>query len=135
MFFYALWNLLDSHFIIFGIVLYFVQMISYTYTFMKNPGIPINKENSLEMTKNIEENKHKKNKGRKGYQFCNICHIYVDTKSNTNHCEDCNVCIEGNRVYLYFRLRSSLPMDFKMHRERKSKGVLCLYSYIDSFDA
>jgi hypothetical protein len=69
-------------------------MASYIYTFLKNPGIPINKEITMEMTKDLEENKN--NRNRRGYQFCNICRIYIDTKSNTNHCGDCNVCIEGN---------------------------------------
>lgn len=97
-FFYALWNLLDPHFLFFGIVLYFIQVLSYTYTFLKNPGIPINKEISTEMKAeaDIEINNKRKNRNRTGgYQFCNKCHIYVETKSNTNHCEDCNVCVEG----------------------------------------
>lgn len=99
---------MDQHFILFGIGLYFIQIISYTYTFLKNPGIPINKEVSLEMKKDMEANNQNKNRNkRKGYQFCNICHIYVDTKSNTNHCEDCNVCVEGNILFpLYlFKIR------------------------------
>ena len=79
-----------------------LQMNIFIYTFLKNPGIPINKEVTLEMTRDIEENKNKRNRNKKGgYQFCNICHIYVDTKSNTNHCEDCNVCIEGNSYNLF----------------------------------
>ncbi len=95
---YTLWDSLDFYFIIFGIFIYIIQFISYTYTFLKNPGIPINKEVNFEMKSEIEdwknENNNDKNKKR-GLQFCNICHIYVDTKCYTNHCEDCNVCVEG----------------------------------------
>jgi hypothetical protein len=74
-------------------------MGSYIYTFLKNPGIPINKEITMEMTRDLEENKNSRNK-KGGYKFCNICHIYIDKNSNTNHCEDCNVCIEGNNYLI-----------------------------------
>ena len=47
-------------------------MGSYIYTFLKNPGIPINKEITMEMTRDLEENKNSRNK-KGGYKFCNIC--------------------------------------------------------------
>ena len=81
---------------IFGIFIYLLQITSYTYTFLKNPGIPTNKWNNSE-NQDIELNKIEKNKKNKhlGYQFCNKCHIYVNVNNNVSHCEDCNVCIEG----------------------------------------
>jgi len=78
-------------------------MSSYTYTFLKNPGIPKNKKYSSD-NKDIEMNKINNkisNKERKhGFQFCNKCHLFVDINNNVSHCEDCNVCIEGKLILL-----------------------------------
>lgn len=89
----------------FGVCLYILQISSYTYTFLKNPGIPENKKNQID-NKDVEMNnmnKNEKNKNKKknyGYQFCNRCHLYVDINNNVSHCEDCNVCVEGIKIYL-----------------------------------
>ena len=96
MFFYFFWSLLESHFKIFGVFIYLLQITSYTYTFLKNPGIPENKKynevQDIELNK-INENNRKRNNG---LQFCNRCHLFVNINNNVSHCEDCNVCIEGN---------------------------------------
>lgn len=90
---------MDSHFIAFGIIVYLTQITSYTYTFLKNPGIPEIKRHSadsqdVELSNSLKkDNKNKRN--QQGYQFCNKCHMFVDIEKNVSHCEDCNVCIEG----------------------------------------
>lgn len=77
---------------------------------MKNPGIPKNKSNTYEIQdielNKIADNSNRKNKN-KGYQFCNKCHLYVDVQNNVSHCEDCNVCVEGNHIsflFYFFRI-------------------------------
>jgi len=92
---------LDTNFIAFGLIVYFIQITSYTYTFLKNPGIPENKSSTgdsqdIELNDSLYENyKNKNKKNKHGYQFCNKCHFFVDIEKNVSHCEDCNVCIEG----------------------------------------
>jgi len=93
----------------FGVCIYFTQIISYTYTFLKNPGIPENKINQnhfkdieLNDLNKIDKNKRTK-KNNNSYQFCNRCHLYIDVNKDISHCEDCNVCIEGKRKhYSYY---------------------------------
>ncbi len=104
------WPFLDSHFMLFGILVYLIQIVSYTYTFLKNPGIPKNKNSSgdsdsrdIELNNSLNETNKSTNKRNKhGYQFCNKCHIFVDIEKNVTHCEDCNVCIEGIFLLLFF---------------------------------
>jgi hypothetical protein len=33
-----------------------------------------------------------------GYKFCNVCRILLKVNIRANHCDECNVCIEGSRL-------------------------------------
>jgi hypothetical protein len=76
---------------ILGIISFLVQFLSYTYTFLINPGLP---KKSVSMA--YSDKLQKKAKEGKGYKFCNQCHFLMNLDENTNHCDDCNVCVEGN---------------------------------------
>jgi len=75
-----------------GHSLYILQILSYTLTTIKNPGIPSN--NNRFLAKNEKVMKYSKNKV---YSHCSICNSYttVDCDEITFHCPDCDVCIEG----------------------------------------
>ena len=94
MFFYTFWDSIDKDFNIFGIILYLVQNTSYTYTFLKNPGIPKQKSEKIKIKgKILYEGKNK------DFEYCSICNILNHKKNKVSHCEDCNVCIEGNYIF------------------------------------
>ncbi len=66
-----------------GFFVYFIQFSSYTYTFLKNPGLPKYNLVPGEVSPNA------------GVNFCQECHIFIDKDKNVKHCPDCNICIEG----------------------------------------
>ena len=82
-FFYNFWNYLNFLFKILGIFTYCLFFFSYTLTSILNPGIPIYDKNA------------KFGLPREKYQKCRICKIWVSMEKKTNHCDDCNVCVEG----------------------------------------
>jgi len=73
-----------------GFFIYSIHMSSYLFTFLKNPGIPAQE---LEL-----ENSELKEvlKGIKNYRICKVCNVIMNRNKETNHCDDCGVCIEGN---------------------------------------
>ena len=73
-----------------GLIIYLIQITCYTYTFLKNPGIPT-KRFELDYNDNLNETL----KEIKSYKICEICNIIMDKNLNTKHCDDCEVCIEG----------------------------------------
>lgn len=89
-FFYFLWNLIHWVLRDIGVVLAFIQASSYLFVFLKNPGIP---------PKDLWIENYFKNTSKKGdvgsYKICNICKIVMKSSDNTNHCEECNMCIVG----------------------------------------
>ena len=86
-FFYE--SLFDSLKII-GIIIVFIQSLSYLIIFIMNPGIPP-KELWIE-----NYFKNRSNQSEIGsYKICNICKIIMRTNDNTKHCEECNMCIMG----------------------------------------
>ena len=99
------WKFFNSTLIIYGVLVYSIFFIDYTYIFLTDPGIP----------KIIEENLILKEKNK--YMFCRICNNWVSIESQTRHCSMCNICIEGqdhhcswtskcigrkNKYYFYF---------------------------------
>lgn len=68
-----------------GWLIYFIQLSSYSYTFLVNPGLP-NKQMSLT---NFE------NKDSSSIKICERCGIVVNKGDKTYHCDDCGVCIIG----------------------------------------
>jgi len=83
MIFYSIWDYLHIILQMIGLSVFLLFFISYTYLFLANPGMPVINENSYE------------GKPRNKYKFCNECKIWVSNKKTTEHCFDCNVCVEG----------------------------------------
>jgi hypothetical protein len=88
LYFYYLWNFLTPFVRVFGPLVYLTQMGSYSYTAFSNPGIVLRKITPLDM-KNFSSTK-------KNYRICSICNVIMDMDTETSHCEDCNLCIEGH---------------------------------------
>ena len=78
------WNYMNVIFKIIGIIVFLIFFISYTYTFLVNPGIPRYDEDAI------------LGKPREKFRFCQRCGIWVNLEKNTFHCLDCDLCYEGN---------------------------------------
>lgn len=92
LFMYFVWDYLDISIKTVGLIIYSFQFLSYTYVFLKNPGIP--KEFlKLQAKESLE-------KDEIGFKYCNRCNIMISTLTKTNHCHDCNVCIVGNEYII-----------------------------------
>jgi hypothetical protein len=85
-------------------MIYITQVFSYSYTFLVNPGIP-RKSTSLQDSN--------PNKLKTGYRFCNQCRLLTKIDDNTNHCDDCNVCIEGIVYFLFIGYDHHCPWTSK----------------------
>jgi hypothetical protein len=86
-FFYFVKDHINPAIKIIGVIVYSVQIGSYTYTFLKNPGIPYERMNY----KNCEEPQSL----NKDFKYCEGCHIIIKKNDDITHCDDCNVCIIG----------------------------------------
>ena len=82
-FFYYFWENMSLFLRISGIIILLTFFISYTMTFLINPGIPKYDENAI------------MGQPREKYRFCDTCKIWINMDKNTAHCFDCNVCVEG----------------------------------------
>ena len=82
-FFYFFWNNMNIFIKYLGIITFLMFSISYTLTFLVNPGIPKYDENAV------------MGQPREKYKFCEYCKIWINIEENTSHCFDCNVCVEG----------------------------------------
>jgi uncharacterized membrane protein YccF (DUF307 family) len=72
-----------------GFFIYLIHIISYIYTALKNPGIPL-QEMELQNSNLKEVLKKIKN-----YKICKICNVIMDRNKDTSHCDDCGICVEG----------------------------------------
>ena len=77
------WNYLNILFKLAGLISFLTYLISYTYIFLINPGIPKYDENAI------------LGKPREKYSFCRKCGIWKNMDNNVYHCFDCDICIEG----------------------------------------
>ena len=77
------WNKLNLFMIIIGILAFLLYFISYTGTFLLNPGYPERNEESL------------LGKPRVKYKYCEYCDIWERVDMNITHCFECGVCVEG----------------------------------------
>ena len=82
-FFRHFWNYMNIFFKGLGLIVYLVFFLSYTYTFLINPGIPKYDEDAI------------LGKPREKFGFCKKCGIWINIEDNTSHCYDCDVCYEG----------------------------------------
>ena len=92
-YFHFLKNLLYYTVYKIGLYISFAQILSYVLIFILNPGIP-QKELWIE---NYFKNRNSTSISDDGdsYRICNICKIVRRNKDNTQHCEECNICIKG----------------------------------------
>ena len=77
------WKKLNIFLQIIGIASYSFYFISYSGTFLLNPGYPERNEDSL--------NRRPKEK----YKFCILCNIWVRIDRDISHCDECDICVEG----------------------------------------
>ena len=82
-FLYLFWDVYTPSFKITGIVFLTLFELSYTYTFVINPGYPRN------------DNDRKNGEPREDFRFCTDCKFFVNVHKKVNHCYDCGICIEG----------------------------------------
>ena len=83
LFFYRFWEKLNLFFKFAGISSLSLYYLSYTGTFLLNPGYPERDENSLS---GIPRTK---------FKYCNECKIWERVDRKISHCNDCGVCVEG----------------------------------------
>ena len=84
LFFWNFWKKLNLFYKIFGISSFSIYFISYSGTFLLNPGYPERNEDSLIGRPKIR------------YKYCNECEIYERVDRKISHCNICGVCIEGH---------------------------------------
>ena len=63
-------------------------------TFLINPGIP-SRELWLENFKGEDLN---------DYRICNICKIVMRAEDETEHCDECNICVVGKNILYRVRM-------------------------------
>jgi len=81
-------NLSQSILSYFGWPIYFFWAISYIITSVKNPGYPKTNLESI--------------RGSKQMSYCDKCELWNKPKSNTYHCNRCDICIEGHKFHFIF---------------------------------
>ena len=87
MFLFSLWNKLLEFFKFIGVLTYIIYSISYILTAFGNPGLPKRKcwINGKSVYSDL-----------KNFKICNVCRVIMNLDEDTIHCDDCEVCIEGN---------------------------------------
>ena len=83
LFFFGFWKKINLFLKIAGIFSFSLYFISYTGTFLLNPGYPERDENSLLGIPRIK------------FKYCNKCKIWERVDRKISHCNDCGVCVEG----------------------------------------
>jgi hypothetical protein len=83
-----------------GLSIYFFQFLSHVLTAVMNPGIP---SRERYISNYVQEREKKMNQvllkiRKEGYKICSKCNIVVPGSDCVSHCEDCDICIEGNLI-------------------------------------
>ena len=89
-YFYFLKNLIPTFVYYLGLLIAIFQILSYIIIFLKNPGIP---PKELWMENYFKEKHDLDDVG--SYRICNVCKIIMKTNDDTDHCEECNICVIG----------------------------------------
>ena len=82
---YYLYGKVYKFYIILVFIIGIIQIILYTLSGILNPGLP-----KLEYEKLIYEDVSNKN-----FRQCKDCKFWINTEFSTQHCNECNICIEG----------------------------------------
>ena len=82
-FLYLFWEIYSNMFKTIGIVFLTLFQLSYTYTFIINPGYPRN------------DNERQLGEPREDFSYCAECKFFVAFDRKVNHCYDCGICVEG----------------------------------------
>lgn len=77
-------KVINLYLFVVGVIIYLIFAYTFIYILVTDPGIP----------KRIDEKFVEKSKNK--YMYCNICKNWVTIESNTKHCSQCNICIEGH---------------------------------------
>jgi hypothetical protein len=72
-----------------GILVWLVQISSYSYTVLVNPGV-VKQDMNFRLFSSSSQNLKIKN-----YRICSTCEVIMNLDDHTSHCDDCGVCIEG----------------------------------------
>ena len=83
--FYYLCGKVYKFYIILGFIIGIIQIVLFTLSGILNPGLP-----KLEYEKLIYEDVSNKN-----FRQCKDCKFWINTEFSTQHCNECNICIEG----------------------------------------
>lgn len=68
-------------------IIFIIQISSYLYTILRNPGIPSGNRYYLNPTGS---------EGIRRYKICRICNMFMNLDKKTYHCHNCCICVEGN---------------------------------------
>ena len=82
---YYLYGKVYKFYIILGFIIGIIQIVLFTLSGILNPGLP-----KLEYEKLIYEDVSNKN-----FRQCKDCKFWINTEFSTQHCNECNICIEG----------------------------------------
>lgn len=82
------WNYLNVVIRDVGVCLALLEYFAFLGTCLINPGL-VGKEYWL-------ENFDMKKTPVQYYQICRRCRVVIDLNKKTEHCESCDVCVEGN---------------------------------------
>jgi hypothetical protein len=74
-----------------GIIIYLIQITSYTFTALVNPGL-------VKRGMHLKYYNKEEFAGMKNFRICNLCNVIMNMDDNTFHCEECDVCIEGKNI-------------------------------------
>ena len=74
-------------------LLYSALLFCHLFIFFINPGIPPRALHACEYMKTDQYLRLSQDKKR-GYFYCEICHIICPPEKMIEHCEECNICIE-----------------------------------------
>lgn len=97
-----------------GILLVVFFQLTFTYTFVINPGFPIN---DIGRQTGIPKDQ---------FRYCSECKFFYDINKNVNHCYDCGICIEGydhhcpwtskcigkNNLYTFYCFMTGILLNF-----------------------
>ena len=78
MYFSYFWNYFSFSIKLVGLALFCFEILTFNYSALVNPGVQIQTEIL----------------NKSSVKFCSKCNLY--TSKETEHCYDCNICIEGN---------------------------------------